>query len=684
MSNESMLFIGTNNGVYYSTDDGKHWNTKKTVLKNKVVNTLVKFKNAIIAGTNSYGFFASFNNGETWDDLNINLSPSTVYSVTVQDSILFARTRGGKVYRLKDIQSDWELIDYNVFSTTCIKVYKNNLYTISINRRLISDRQETYDSYLHVSSDYGETWDSVGNVFKNVTFNSLFVNDSIMILIGGTGGIHTSSDQGKTWSTKKNGIFYYITEGIYSFNDRIYCNEYNGIFWDFEKNINWETIDNHTGWKSLGINRDLNVITLFHNNGNLFAGTSRSDNSLGGVYQLNSETDSLIEMSNGLTATYASIVAADDNFLIAKNRYRYMVYTDNNGNSWKNIQCSNIEDIDTYRYYITMVSLNNSQLYLGIYGDLGRNFNGIYYSSNFGEFWNFIHASNLPWGVNSIAFIDSLIFASGTNKIFVSKDKGISWENVNGQISTAVHWLEVRNGVLVASSAQGIFYSTDYGVTWIASGGGNIGDDVWSHTQDDNYFYVGSYDNGIFVSIDDGRNWESFNIGLENRYISDITSGGGYVFALTDNGIYFSKTNINNWQQFSYEDGPTEISSLQTNRTYLFAGTANSGVFRFPISQITSTNSVEEKVISDFFLSQNYPNPFNPTTKIDFEIASSSFTTLKIYDILGKEVATLVEGVLPPGHYSKKWNATKNSSGIYLYTLKSGSFLETKKLLLIK
>jgi hypothetical protein len=85
-----------------------------------------------------------------------------------------------------------------------------------------------------------------------------------------------------------------------------------------------------------------------------------------------------------------------------------------------------------------------------------------------------------------------------------------------------------------------------------------------------------------------------------------------------------------------------------------------------------------------FSLSQNYPNPFNPTTKIQFAVSNFEFVNLKVYDMLGNEVATLIDGYLPAGSYETHFSAEKLSSGIYLYTLKAGSFIETKKMLLLK
>ncbi len=85
-----------------------------------------------------------------------------------------------------------------------------------------------------------------------------------------------------------------------------------------------------------------------------------------------------------------------------------------------------------------------------------------------------------------------------------------------------------------------------------------------------------------------------------------------------------------------------------------------------------------------FVLSQNYPNPFNPTTKINFSIKVASFTTLKVYDIVGREVATLVNERLQRGSYETTFDGRGLASGVYLYRLQAGSFIETKKLLLLR
>lgn len=91
-----------------------------------------------------------------------------------------------------------------------------------------------------------------------------------------------------------------------------------------------------------------------------------------------------------------------------------------------------------------------------------------------------------------------------------------------------------------------------------------------------------------------------------------------------------------------------------------------------------------DKVISTYTLKQNYPNPFNPTTTISYELPSAEFVTLEIFDMLGRRITTLVEEKQQAGQHAVLWNATGEASGTYLYRLKTGEFIQTKLMALIK
>ena len=131
------------------------------------------------------------------------------------------------------------------------------------------------------------------------------------------------------------------------------------------------------------------------------------------------------------------------------------------------------------------------------------------------------------------------------------------------------------------------------------------------------------------------------------------------------------------------------IDSYQLTKT---TESSVSGVLYFDelraVKKIVGTTGIEdsEKLIpKDFVLYQNYPNPFNPVTVISYQLPVSGNVTLKVYDILGKEVATLVDEYKAAGRYETEFSATgESASAVYFYQLKAGDFIQTKKMVLLK
>jgi len=141
--------------------------------------------------------------------------------------------------------------------------------------------------------------------------------------------------------------------------------------------------------------------------------------------------------------------------------------------------------------------------------------------------------------------------------------------------------------------------------------------------------------------------------------------------------------------------GPNFTISNTGNATFLTGGqiylrTGVSVVLGGTFKTVLDTTLVgveyrdEEIIPANFNLYQNYPNPFNPSTKISWQTPEGSWQTLKVYDVLGNEIATLINEYRPSGNYEIEFDATDLPSGIYLYQLKAGSFVETKKMAFMK
>ena len=208
-------------------------------------------------------------------------------------------------------------------------------------------------------------------------------------------------------------------------------------------------------------------------------------------------------------------------------------------------------------------------------------------------------------------------------------------------------------------------------------------------TASDSNLYAGTYNGGVFLTADLGANW--INRGLADYSIIALAANGTNLFAnalkvTMDNKLeYFIFTSTDNGETWIKVDSAANnsILSLAANSSNLYAG-SSSGVVYQPVSKITSVKSPETALPAEFHLYQNYPNPFNPSTTIKYEISAESKVKLVIYNILGEKVAELVNAFQKPGEYSVNWNAKDFASGVYFYRLTSNSFIQSKKLLLLK
>ena len=156
--------------------------------------------------------------------------------------------------------------------------------------------------------------------------------------------------------------------------------------------------------------------------------------------------------------------------------------------------------------------------------------------------------------------------------------------------------------------------------------------------------------------------------------------------AVGETGIMFNTTDGGeNWQ---VEFSPTKIDLLKIKYSKKGNGIilGKEGVILGSKSGVISGFDFNEILTSpkEFYLNQNYPNPFNPNTKIQFTINGIQLVSLKVFDLLGREVATLVNEEKSPGTYEVTWNALGLPSGVYFYQLRSGSFVDTRKMLLLR
>ena len=155
-------------------------------------------------------------------------------------------------------------------------------------------------------------------------------------------------------------------------------------------------------------------------------------------------------------------------------------------------------------------------------------------------------------------------------------------------------------------------------------------------------------------------------------------NSGGQLFAYNFNGTSFTKT-------AQIEDHVSVEDIAVAADGTIFLATWQEGMLAYTYSsEITGIERNFALVPQDYTLSQNYPNPFNPITNIQFSIPKTEFVSLKIYNLLGQKVTTLVDKKQPAGSYQVQWDASRFASGVYYYQLKVGDYVQTRKMVLLK
>jgi hypothetical protein len=187
---------------------------------------------------------------------------------------------------------------------------------------------------------------------------------------------------------------------------------------------------------------------------------------------------------------------------------------------------------------------------------------------------------------------------------------------------------------------------------------------------------------GIFLSTNLGTTWTTVDSGLTDTYVNALTSSGTILFAATASGGVFYSASFGKWWGAN-DSGMayTSVGALAVSGTILFAGTSGSGVWRFPL---LVEGVPSEKIPTGFRLQQNYPNPFNPSTTISFDLPTSGLVRLKIFDLLGRSAATLIQEFEFPGHHVVEFKGTGMSSGVYFYELQFGSSTIVRRMTLIR
>ena len=300
-----------------------------------------------------------------------------------------------------------------------------------------------------------------------------------------------------------------------------------------------------------------------------------------------------------------------------------------------------------------------------------------------------INDSQSPRPLSSLFFIDSLTGFVGSSNGGVLKtiDGGYNFTTVippGGAVSHVIRFLDNNTGFF--GGQPYIYITTNAGDNWALNYYSNVSSISDLFFTGKNYGYGVGYGT-IIKTSNGGNNWERL-INQDytfRRCVFFIDSLTGYV-AYTDFNKLMKTTNGGtNWVDRYIQNGTYIGSVYFVNKNTGWVCGAYGTIFKTTTGgEPSGVINIDNKIPSKYSLSQNYPNPFNPKTAIRFQVAGNSIVLIKIFDVNGREVQTLVNERLQAGTYETTFDGSGLNSGVYFYKLITDGFTETKKMLMIK
>ena len=641
-------------GVLFSTDGGFHWTAINNGLPSLNVQALsVVGKNLFVSILNhvvnapDYGIFRSNDNGAHWTSANNGLTNTSVttfasFVTMAGDTSILAGTWGG-VFVSTNGGDSWTatgLADIGVQALAISSSEAGETVVIAGTYHGIFRSLEGLGSWVRGSSGLTDTLVSALAVSSNGSGEPLF--------FAGTegGSVFRSTDDGATWKNASSGLIAGTWDwggsvhALAVIATKLFACTYAGIFRSTDNGEHWEP--SNSGIPLVAVNTLLPVSSEAGHTA-MMAGTFPS-----GIFLSSDNGSNWVAVNNGITGINVSALAVKGPGIFAGTGSGVFRSTDM-GLSWASTGLTNTGDV------VSMLAVPGGNKDTNI---IAGTWSGAFISSDDGETWN-----SLGVGGTVTAIAVDTDSSGGTNifagtrgsGVYLSSDFGSTWVSLHNGIPvvTDINAFCFAGNTLFAATEYSLYETSDNGVSWsptglntslISSNTFVFSLAAWTSAGVTTLF-AGTNDHGVMVSTDNGATWNFANAGLEDMCVYSLAVGG----------------------------------------SNLFAGTNVSGVWVRKLSELTAVQETTPiQAPRAFSLSQNYPNPFNPTTTIRFSIPKQSYVTLTVFNELSQKVAELVNGDIETGYHEAQFDGTNLASGVYLYRLQSGSFVQTRKLLLLK
>jgi len=636
-----------NSGVMRSKDGGSAW--EKIFTPARVVATSSGIHNIVFVGNND-GVYKSTDSGVNFEKIKYQFGLNNISVITsdpIDSSIIYVGTTDA-IYKSTNLGKDWIKLR-NVYDFSTYPAYVNDISVSELNNNIILGAT-SHDGIL-ISSDGGINWSKKD---FGLQVHGAFCDNSNenVIYAAHLSGFEVSNDLGISFQELKDGRF---KAAKISNNIFYLVEEYTGtILKSTDKGQTWTRALN-------GIS-NISVSSLLM--------TDNDNTELLSIANAGFDK-TLLKYTNTLWDTISLAPVGDRLYRNESNHHIYMVggsafarCKDDQYETWENfgggLPYCNPKDL----------AINNDTLYVACGTAFEGLDAGIYKSIDEGDNW-FLSSEGLPLverqhlGSSKLAPVDIYsicvvrnnpkhLYAGGYQDLFKSQNSGANWLKVFTFNQSLI------SKIIVDPDSSNIVYL------------------IAGYSYND-------LPNTLYKSSNNGESFVENNCGLEQVYCLFFDNHENIIYVGGENGVVRSFDNASTWERVGDDWDYLVVSSLAKNSgsNKLYAGTEESGVYKLDLT-FTNINGYSIHRPGAFVLKQNYPNPFNPSTTINYILPKSDIITLKIFNLKGQEIKTIVSEYQAAGAHEIIWQADGFTSGIYFYRLQTSELSETKKLILQK
>lgn len=689
-SNPQIVFAGTRyGGLYRSTNSGNSW--EYLGFKGDMIITSI----AVDAHDPDIFYFSwnenyisgvtkTVDGGQTWEDLG--LSARTVGTSNLISNVVFVGNNDG-LFKSKDGGENFTEIDY--------EFGLNNIAVIEADPLDTSIIYLGTDNAIYRSGNSGTNWVKLRDVYHFSTYSGM-VNDiaiskvdhDIVVVATSHDGVLISQDSGQNWISKSFGL---QVHGAFCDNvnpNVIYSANLGGFYkstnlgQSFEEVLDGRFLDAKIGAGKFYLVED-------------YTGTIMTSADKGQSWKNSVEGISNIQVF--------SMSMVGDDLLATANAGLDMQLFRSSDAGWTILMDDHAGDQLEY-------NVENSSLYMMGGWD--------YFSKSYEPFdtWEryesgipYCYPSDLAMCGDTLYMTTTTAFEGLNGGIFRSVDNGVNWEASSRGLPVVLRQylgsitikpidmdcicIDPQNtNILYAGTYKNLYRSLNYGNNWdkIASIDSVIIFDVCVDPEQNNIIYmIGGYSyhnvlNSLYKSADGGQTFVKICSGLDEVYCQFYDTLSNALYLGGKNGLVRSFNKGSSWENIGNDWDQMKITHIvrDPDPDILYVGTDESGIYEIDLS---SSSTGDVPALPDAFtLYQNYPNPFNPNTTICYEVREASHARLDVYDMSGRLIETLADKYHLAGAYTVSWDASKYSSGLYIYRLGCGEKHMSRKMLLIK